>query len=312
MTTQITVTLDPDDQGMIGRQCPQDDCGLYFKIRLGTGRDTEEIRCPYCRVEGHSGNFFTEEQLEYARSVAVRDVVGPLLKGFKRDIERLNRRQPRGLIRLKFSVDYKPISIQPYFEQQLETEVFCDNCTLEFSIYGVFASCPCCGQLNALKVLLNSLETAKKKLRLSDEPSLDRELRQDFVKDALTGSVSAFDAYGKALMKSQPAVFSKARLNLFQDIEGLNVYLNEHGIPSFEKTTGIVAWEEIKWYFQARHIYVHNAGVIDERFALKQPGFAHMKGRILPLEEEKLAHCIDTICQLCQELDNWFQNKTES
>ena len=237
MTTQITVTLDPDDQGMIGRQCPQDDCGLYFKIWLGTGRDTEEIRCPYCRVEGHSGNFFTEEQLEYARSVAVRDVVGPLLKGFKRDIERLNRRQPRGLIRLKFSVDYKPISIQPYFEQQLETEVLhATTALLEFSIYGVFASCPCCGQLNALKVLLNSLETAKKKLRLSDEPSLDRELRQDFVKDASkTGSVSAFDAYGKALMKSQPAVFSKARLNLFQDIEALNVYLNEARNTFFRK-----------------------------------------------------------------------------
>ena len=147
---------------MIGRQCPVEECGLYFKLRLETGWDTDQIRCPYCRAEGHLSDFFTLDQLEYARSVAVREVVGPMFRGFKRDMERLNQRHSRGLIQLKFSVNYKPISIQHYFERQLETEVFCDNCTLEFSVYGVFASCPCCGQLNALKVLLNSLETAKR------------------------------------------------------------------------------------------------------------------------------------------------------
>ena len=312
MTTQITVSLEPDEQGMIGRQCTQEECGLYFKVRLGTGRDTEEFRCPYCRVEGHLSDFFTQDQLEYARSVAARDVLGPLLRGFKRDVERLNRSQPKGLIQLKFSVDYKPISIQRYLERQLETEVCCDNCTFEFSVYGVFASCPCCGQLNALKVLLNSLETAKRKLQLSDEPSLDKELRQDFVKDALTGSVSAFDAYGKAMMKSQPGVFFKARLNLFQDIEGLNSYLKGHGTPCFEKTMGVAAWEEIKWFFQARHLYVHNAGVIDDRFASKQPAFSHMKGRILSLDAGKLVQNIDMLGLLCRELDPWFNNNNES
>ena len=30
-------SLEPDEQGMIGRQCPQAECGLYFKVRLGTG-----------------------------------------------------------------------------------------------------------------------------------------------------------------------------------------------------------------------------------------------------------------------------------
>ena len=308
MTTQITVPIEPDEQGMIGRECPQEECGLYFKVRLGTGRDTEEFRCPYCRIEGHLSHFCTQDQLEYARSMAVRELVEPMFRDFKRDVERLNRRQPKGLIQLKFSVDYKPASIQRYLEQQLETEVHCETCALEFSVYGVFASCPCCGQLNALKVLLNNLETARKKLQLFDEPSLDKELRQDFVKDALTGSVSAFDAYGKALMNSRPAMFSKARPNLFQDVEGLNTYLRGHGTLRFEKTIGVVAWEDIKWFFQARHLYVHNAGVIDERFASKQPAFSHMIGRILPLDSEHLLQIIDELAELCRELDNCFNN----
>ena len=308
MTDQITVQLEPDDQGMIGRECPYEECGLYFKLKLGTGLDTEQFRCPYCRAEGHPSDFFTQDQLEFAKSVAIQEVVGPMLKGFKRDIERLNRRHSKGLIRLKFSVDYKPVSIQHYFERELETEVVCDNCTLEFSVYGVFASCPCCGQLNALKVLLKSLETAKRKLQLSDEPTLDEDLRQDFVKDALTGSVSAFDAYGKAI-KNVATVFSDSRPNLFQDIEALNAHLQSAGLPAFEEIVGVASWDDIKWFFQARHVYVHNAGVTDDRFVSKQPAFAYLRGRRLPLEPERLLRTIVAVGRLSEELDKCLANK---
>ena len=309
MTSEITVTLKPDDQGMIGRQCPQDDCGLYFKLRLGTGWDTQSIKCPYCRAEGHPSGFFTQDQMDYARSVAVRDIVGPLIKGFKRNVERMNRRQSSGLLQVKFSVDYKPISIHHCVERQLETEVSCDYCSLEFSVYGVFASCPCCGQLNALKVMLSSLETAKRKLLLFEEPTLDKELRQDFVKDALSGSVAAFDAFGKAVAKNHPTVFPNTKRNLFQDIEALSAHLQTLGEPSLETTIGVPAWEEIKWFFQARHIYVHSAGVIDERFISKQTNLAYMRGRVLPLEPQRLAQNLDVLGSLCQELYNRFNTK---
>ena len=295
MTSEITVTLEPDDQGMIGRQCPQAGCGLYFKLRLGTGWDTQSIRCPYCRTEGDPSSFFTKDQLDYAISVAARDIVGPLLQGFRRDIERMNRPHSGGLLQLKISVDYKPISIHRYVERQLETEVACDSCSLEFSVYGVFASCPCCGQLNALKVVLSSLETAKRKLALSEEPSLDEALRQDFAKDALAGSVAAFDAFGKAVASNHPTLFPVTRRSLFQDIEALSAHLQTLGEPSLETTIGVPEWEDIKWFFQARHIYVHNAGVIDERFIARQTALADMKGRVLPLDPERLAQNIDVL-----------------
>ena len=51
---------------------------------------------------------------------------------------------------------------------KLETQVKCDNCGLEFAIYGVFASCPDCGQLNALRVFEKSIEVALKRITLID------------------------------------------------------------------------------------------------------------------------------------------------
>lgn len=303
MTKQFSVSIEPDEHGMIGRQCPQQECGLYFKLKLETGWGTEVIRCPYCHMEGHPTNFVTPDQLEYAKSVALKNLVEPMLLGFKKDVERLNRNQARGLLELKFSVNYKPISLHRYLEQQLETEVHCDICTLDFSVYGIFASCPCCGQLNALKVLLSSLDTATKKLRLSEVESLELELREDFVKDALTGSVSAFDAYGKALMKSRPHVFRKTRSTLFQDVESLDRHLQSQGIPPLEQIIGCSAWEDIKWFFQARHIHVHNAGVIDERFVSKQPHFAQMWGRLLPLDVKRLTQNIEVLGLLSCQID---------
>ena len=80
------------------------------------------------------------------------------------------------------SVRYDPVPILSYVEKQLETEVICDKCGLDFAVYGVFASCPDCGQLNALKVFLSSLETARKKLVLSKDQGLEEDLRRDFLK----------------------------------------------------------------------------------------------------------------------------------
>ena len=48
MTEEISITLELDDQGMVGRQCPATDCVRYFKLKPGTGLNTDLTRCPYC------------------------------------------------------------------------------------------------------------------------------------------------------------------------------------------------------------------------------------------------------------------------
>ena len=155
MTEENQIAFELDDKGMVGRQCPATDCERYFKLKPGTGLNSDVTRCPYCGNKSPSGDFLTTDQRKYAISVAAREIAGPLVKQFARSVERQNRRQPKGLIRLDVSVRYDPVPLHNYVEKQLETEVICDQCGLEFAVYGVFASCPDCGQLNALKVLLS-------------------------------------------------------------------------------------------------------------------------------------------------------------
>ncbi len=292
-----------DDKGMIGRECPSEDCGLYFKLKLGTGLPIQVTRCPYCETEAEMVEFFTRDQLQFIKSVVAKEIVEPAAREFAQNIEQLNRNQPDSLIRFGFSVRYEIMPPHEYMEEQLETEISCDQCGLEFAIYGVFSTCPDCGQLNALSVCLASLETAKKKLKLSQDQNLDDDLKSDFLRDALVGAVGAFDAFGKALRSRRTGFRSKARSNLFQAIEALDAELQVMDIPRIKELVGVNAWEELKWFFQARHIYNHNAGVVDNRFAAKQPAVAHMVGRILPLETDRLRINIETLGRLAKELD---------
>ncbi len=303
MIQKIQVHLKTDGKGMVGRECPAGECSQYFKLKLGTGLPTDICKCPYCETEGNSAEFMTTDQKAYAQTVAANKIIDPLLGQFAKDMTRLNHNQHRGLIRLGFSVKHTSVRLHRYSEKQLETDVICDNCGLEFAVYGVFASCPDCGQLNALKVCLASLETAKKKLVLSHDKSFDMDLQHSFLQDALGGAISAFDAYGKALRARHTSICPKAKSNLFQDIEMLDVKLQANGLPSIERLIGSSDWEDMKWFFQARHLYVHNAGVVDARFAAKQPTYAHMLGRLLPLDADRIRKNIEALGLLAKELD---------
>ena len=125
----------------------------------------------------------------------------------------------------------------------------------------------------------------------------------DLLKDSLNGPVAAFDAYGKALRTNRTITSLSARPNLFQDIEALDVDLQAAGFPSVEQLMESSIWEDLRWFFQARHVYTHRAGVVDDRFVSKQPTYAHMLGRVLPLEADRIGRNIDSIGLLAEKLD---------
>lgn len=299
---EFMVNIPSDDEGMIGRECPDQNCLRYFKIETRSVL-YDRCKCPYCRTENDSNEFFTSDQLEYLESVVFKKVVDPLFAQFERELSHINRRIGRSFIRLDISVKHTPVVLHDYIEAQLETDVICNKCELRFAIYGVFGSCPACGELNALKVCQTSLEVSKKKVALSEDETFDLDLRDDFLNDALCGSVSAFDAFDKTLRAYRNCIRSGAKLNLFQDLDSLDNELTMAGCPSIEELITKSTYEELKWFFAARHIYVHNAGVVDSKFTAKQPAYKHLLGRKLPLEADRITKNIEALILLANKLD---------
>ena len=303
MGYKTSVELLTDDEGMLGRECPNPKCKDYFKVRLGSVNDIDSLSCPYCSTEGGKLDFLTADQLKYLETSAAKQLIEPILRDFAKTINGLNRRQRGDLVQPSFSVKHRGVRLHRYQERQLETRIDCDSCGLEFAVYGRFASCPTCAKLNALSVFLGSLETTRKKLVLSRDENFGADLREEFVKDSLGGSVGAFDAFGKEMRARRAVIRLSSKPNLFQDIEMLDQELQEVGVPSIEVLIGGEAWEDLKWFFQARHVYLHSAGVADSKFISKQPSYAHMLGRILPLDVDRLQRNVDVLCDLARELD---------
>jgi hypothetical protein len=174
---------------------PVKQCLGYFKITPGTGiKGPAPCHCPYCGHSGGQNTFWTQEQLEYAKSVAFRQISDAMFKDLK--ALEFNQPAPRGGFGIGLSLKVSRTSSHPiryYREKQLETEVVCDGCTLRYAIYGVFGWCPDCGAHNSLQILGKNLELAGKELALAE--SVDKELADHLIGDALENVVSAFDGF---------------------------------------------------------------------------------------------------------------------
>src|SRR4051812_35085010 len=92
---QISVPMPRDADGLLGRECPAPKCESYYKIQPGTGLTGEHLpcHCPYCGHTAAPNQFFTDAQIEYAKSVVLNQLTGAFLK----DLESLEfDHQPPG------------------------------------------------------------------------------------------------------------------------------------------------------------------------------------------------------------------------
>lgn len=161
---KISIRIEPDEDGYVGRECPVEECLGYFKITPGTGvKGPSPFHCPYCGHAGEMKTFTTPDQIEYVRSVGIRQV----LDAVHRDLKALEfDHKPSGPFGIGISMKVKeaaPRPIRYYREKQLETEVVCHNCTLKYAIYGVFGWCPDCGTHNSLQILTKKILRSQKR-----------------------------------------------------------------------------------------------------------------------------------------------------
>src|SRR5262249_25884056 len=81
---RINIPISPDEDGYVGRECPQQECRGYFKVTSCTGIIGDpQCYCPYCGHKTEHDQFFTNEQIEYAKSVVLNQVTDALLKDLK-------------------------------------------------------------------------------------------------------------------------------------------------------------------------------------------------------------------------------------
>ncbi|HZP87092.1 MAG TPA: hypothetical protein VFB54_09760 [Burkholderiales bacterium] len=163
-----------------------------------------------------------------------------------------------------------PTPIRYYREKQLETEIVCANCTLRYSVYGVFSFCSDCGQHHSLQILDKNLEVVGKLLELAT--GAENALAERLIENALEDCVSAFDGFGRELCRihanraSNPA---KAEKMSFQNLDGSKAgYLDLFGID-LSASVAPEEWRATVMAFQKRHLIAHKLSVVDQDYIAK-------------------------------------------
>lgn len=309
--SQFSISLPPDEEGFIGRECPVAACKGYFKLQPGTGLKGENLpcHCPYCGHGAGSDKFFTKAQVEYAKSVIMREVTGALLKDLK-TLE-FNHR-PRGAfgIGISMKVTGQPAAIRRYRESKLETEVVCDRCTLRYTIYGVFGFCPDCDVHNSQQILIKNLELVQKLLAVAE--TQEAQVAQHLIENALEDCVSAFDGFGRETCRvfAPKAVKpEKAAEIRFQNIAAARNRVSEQFSVDFTAKAEPADWKHILRAFQKRHLLAHKMGVVDEDYLSATGESAHLLGRKVSIVAGEVRELVASLQSLGGDLFELLEAK---
>ena len=104
----ISISLSTDQDGFVSQECPA--CRRHFKVIFGQGSKKPILFCPYCGHQG-TGCWWTEEQVDYFKEIATREVVYPELERMARE---LNAGCSSGdLVRIEMRVSHPALPVAP-------------------------------------------------------------------------------------------------------------------------------------------------------------------------------------------------------
>ena len=313
----LSVTIPKDRDARIARECPNSKCSpAYFKVTPGTGitGGQESAFCPYCRHTAEPTDFTTQEQIRYAKDMAIREARGGVDEMVK-DALGLDSRGKRkfggGLISIE--MDYKPSRPTPVrrpFEDEVRRDVVCPHCTLDQTVFGLAAWCYDCGEdiflahVSAeIEVTLGMLNDIGRR-----EQDLGRRVAAKDLENCLEDSVSLFEAAAKALTRrgltqrgdDSETIGSKLKKvgNSFQNVDRSKQQLKKLFGYS---PTDVAIWERLGSSFEKRHPVTHNLGVVDKKY-LERAQQAEREGREVRIADKEVDLLLKDIFEVISEL----------
>jgi len=294
------VPIMSDEDGYVGRECPQDDCEGYFKVKFGTGiQEPIPCTCPYCGYEADHSGFMTKDQNEYIKSYVMSKITGALEKDFSQWTRNMNRKNQNDFFSINFQFKARKIPIRYYNEKDLETKIICEDCDLYYSIYGIFSFCPDCKTHNSLQILKKNFEIAEKEICLSE--SIDNsELAETLLSDSLENVVSSFDAFSREFLKVKAEELSLpgAAGNIsFQNPVGADRNINQYFNIDLQSIFSS-NWTFIIKCFQKRHLFAHKMGVVDEQYLNKTNDNEAILNRKIQLSTKEIRDLMDVLIEI--------------
>lgn len=282
---QMSVTIPKDADGKTARECHAPSCSpAYFKVKSGTGitEGQQVAYCPYCRNEDKPTNFYSSEQLRYAKDMALREVKEGASRMIRESLglgSSGSRKFNGGLISIEMSLTESPRhSVRRPFEDEVRRDLICPHCGLDHAVYGLATWCPDCGQ----DIFLTHVEAEFSVVRsmLSDierrRELLGVRIAAKDMENCLEDTVSILEAAQRALVR-------RYLINLGKSNEEADRFWKKigSGLQSLKRSAELYHSEfdillldclsedeldNLAHTLEKRHPITHNLGVIDRKY----------------------------------------------
>jgi hypothetical protein len=275
--------------------------------------DDLRLWCVYCGYNDDHSEFMSSQQkariMSLAEDVGMQMVDQMLDRTFGRSASR-NRRN--SFVQIEYrSKQVRPRPLPGVQEEKLVRERECATCRMRYAVFGDHRFCPVCGRLPAIGAAMDSLEAETSRLDALDAipPDIRAALREQGVLDrqyvdTIENVVGVVEWLAREVFLERvgnAAELTKGKGNVFQRLDDFAALFRAHLSKDLPGNMGS-RWAELQWAWAGRHVYVHNDGVVDDRYLRSVPLSPLRPGQRLPVMESDARRAIDNARALIAEI----------
>lgn len=314
----LGVALPGGEDGLWLLRCPQHPTDHVFKVVVTQNEGaakTSDLYCPYCgHHEDEIWPFAPGQKARLkaaARAAAEQFIAAELSDVLSKAFGGRSHSSSRGP---GFGVDvsYKPgrppgRRTLPTFEvEETRRTMQCGVCSERFAVYGLALYCPNCGQMAPVQQFTELIRVQQDRLSALDALPADhkRTLADGGVLTAtyestLKDGFSALEAYLKGRFVSDaPTVSLNGKGAVFQRLDdAADLYRGHLGVD-LPALVGPDGWAHLGRVAAIRHVLVHNAGIVDDRFLDRLPDWTQQVGQKVHVSEYDARCFLDVLADL--------------
>lgn len=317
----VPVPIDADEHGYIDRQCPSEDCEFLFKVNNDDWSEIfkdEAVWCPQCRHEAPADQWFTNEQIEHAKSEATVMMQDQIDKALISGAQKFNRSQPKNsFISMSMKVTggaMRTYAIPAKAAEAMQLKILCESCSAHFAVIGCAYFCPACGHnsvtrtytdsLRKISVKKNSVDVIRQAL-IETTGKDEAELTcRSIIETCISDGVVAFQKYCEGLYSTH----GEPPFNAFQRLEQGSVLWESviHKGYSYWLTHDEIS--QLNILYQKRHILAHNEGIVDDKYIEKSNDNSYKVGQRIVVSKKD----VEILLSCLEKLGNGLKEANES
>jgi rRNA maturation endonuclease Nob1 len=297
-----------DSKGFLDRECHN--CGYFFKISADAWESLNNTQfCPLCKSQGGKETFYTEEQILKKKEqfdLGMQETLGDEVTTLLDDLySRKDIQNPYQIEGFPFPNNITPERVK----EVSQIEIFCDNCSVKYAIYGSAYFCPNCGHHSYQKIFQNSVAKIKSKLDLADTLISKDTVADDtsiiiarsLIETSLNDCVITFQFNMEGIFKSRFPTIS-IPFNIFQRIDDGNQFWKQHQSKGYEDILAHPELDRIKLYFQRRHLLSHTDGIVDAKYLTKSNDSFYTVGQRIVIKISEVEECLSFIEKISNQI----------